>query len=85
MSLGWFFNVLLIFRPQYFKLLEQCVSQIVLHKSGIDPDFHYTKKFNVDVDPLIGEYVATAFDALISGNPRLQEFVGKPFFVLRYE
>ena len=41
-------------RPQYFKLLDQCVSQIVLHKSGIDPDFHYTKKFNVDVDPLIG-------------------------------
>lgn len=30
------------------------MSQIVLHKSGIDPDFHYTKKFMVDVDPLIG-------------------------------
>ena len=42
-------------RPQYYKLIEQCVSQIVLHKSGIDPDFHHTKKFNVDVDPLIGK------------------------------
>lgn len=42
-------------RPQYYKLLEQCVSQIVLHKSGIDPDFHYTKKFSLDVDPLIGK------------------------------
>ena len=41
-------------RPQYFKLLDQCVSQIVLHKNGIDPDFHYTKKFDVEVDPLIG-------------------------------
>lgn len=26
----------------------------MLHKSGIDPDFHYTKKFSLDVDPLIG-------------------------------
>ena len=43
-------------RPQYFKLLDQCVSQIVLHKNGIDPDFHYTKKFDVEVDPLIGTF-----------------------------
>ena len=43
-----------LYRPQYFKLLDQCTSQIVLHKSGVDPDFHYTKKFNVDVDNLIG-------------------------------
>lgn len=35
--------------------MEQCIAQIVLHKSGIDPDFHYTKKFNVDVDNIIGE------------------------------
>ena len=26
-------------RPAYFKLVEECVSQIVLHKSGCDPDF----------------------------------------------
>ena len=43
-------------RPQYFKLLDQCVSQIVLHKNGIDPDFNYTKKFDVEVDPLIGTF-----------------------------
>ena len=48
-------TLLFLFRPQYYKLLEQCVSQIVLHKSGIDPDFHYTKKFSLDVDPLIGK------------------------------
>ncbi len=47
--------LVVLVRPQYFKLLEQCVSQIILHKSGIDPDFHYTKKFSLDVDPLIGE------------------------------
>lgn len=44
-------------RPQYYKLIDQCITQIVLHKSGIDPDFHYTKKFNVNVDPLIGPSV----------------------------
>ena len=26
-------------RPAYYKLIEECVSQIVLHKSGYDPDF----------------------------------------------
>ena len=45
-----------LYRPQYFKLLDQCTAQIVLHKSGIDPDFHYTRKFQVDVDNLIGTY-----------------------------
>ncbi|XP_041460766.1 protein diaphanous homolog 2-like isoform X3 [Lytechinus variegatus] len=40
-------------RPQYFKLIEECISQIVLHKSGCDPDFTYTKRFDVDVEPLI--------------------------------
>ena len=47
-------HAMLSYRPQYFKLLDQCTAQIVLHKSGVDPDFHYTKKFNVDVDNLIG-------------------------------
>eukprot|EP00057_Strongylocentrotus_purpuratus_P035713 XP_800685.4 PREDICTED: protein diaphanous homolog 2 [Strongylocentrotus purpuratus] len=41
------------FRPQYFKLIEECISQIVLHKSGCDPDMSYTKRFDVDVGPLI--------------------------------
>jgi len=31
------------------------VTQIVLHKSGVDPDFRYTKRFSVDVEPLLGE------------------------------
>lgn len=42
-------------RPQYFKLVDKCVTQIVLQKSGLDPDFHYTKKIYLDVDMLIGE------------------------------
>ena len=41
-------------RPQYYKLIEECVSQIVLHKSGVDPDFRHTKRFELDVEPLLG-------------------------------
>lgn len=44
----------LCYRPQYFKLVDKCVSQIVLHKGGLDPDFHYTKKILLDVDTIIG-------------------------------
>ena len=37
-------------RPAYYKLVEECVSQIVLHRSGCDPDFrqvfiNYTSSF----------------------------------------
>ncbi|XP_075447161.1 protein diaphanous homolog 3 isoform X8 [Ascaphus truei] len=35
-------------RPQYFKIIEECVSQIVLHRNGIDPDFTYRKRLDVD-------------------------------------
>lgn len=40
-------------RPAYYKLIEECISQIVLHKSGVDPDFRHTKRFKIDVEPLI--------------------------------
>ncbi|CAB3371123.1 Hypothetical predicted protein [Cloeon dipterum] len=42
-----------VIRPAYFKLIEECVTQIVLHKSGCDPDFSATKRFQIDVEPLI--------------------------------
>ena len=46
--------LLLVFcRPEYFRLIEECVSQIVLHNRGVDPDFHYTKRFSINVDNLI--------------------------------
>ncbi len=44
-------------RPAYYKLIEECVSQIVLHKSGCDPDFRATQRFNIDVEPLIEQLV----------------------------
>jgi hypothetical protein len=40
-------------RPQYYKLIDECISQIVLRKGGVDPDFHYTQKFDLDVEHLI--------------------------------
>ncbi|XP_038556835.1 protein diaphanous homolog 3-like isoform X3 [Micropterus salmoides] len=40
-------------RPQYFKVIEECVSQIVLHRSGTDPDFSYRKRLDVDFSHLL--------------------------------
>uniref|UniRef100_A0A8C1ZWS1 Diaphanous-related formin 3 n=1 Tax=Cyprinus carpio TaxID=7962 RepID=A0A8C1ZWS1_CYPCA len=40
-------------RPQYFKIIEECVSQIVLHRSGTDPDFAYRKRLDVDFSHLL--------------------------------
>ncbi|XP_009577280.1 PREDICTED: protein diaphanous homolog 3, partial [Fulmarus glacialis] len=40
-------------RPQYFKLIEECVSQIVLHRSGTDPDFTYRKRLDIDFSHLV--------------------------------
>ncbi|XP_045770390.1 protein diaphanous isoform X2 [Maniola jurtina] len=40
-------------RPAYYKLVEECITQIVLHKNGYDPDFRLTQRFNIDVQPLI--------------------------------
>ncbi|KAM9825531.1 protein diaphanous homolog 3-like isoform 3-T3 [Syngnathus typhle] len=40
-------------RSQYFKIIEECVSQIVLHRSGTDPDFSYRKRLDVDFSHLV--------------------------------
>ncbi|KAG8452270.1 hypothetical protein GDO86_004175 [Hymenochirus boettgeri] len=40
-------------RPQYFKIIEECISQIVLHRSGVDPDFTYRKRLDVDFSYII--------------------------------
>ena len=44
-------------RPAYYKLIEECVSQIVIHRSGCDPDFRATKRFQIDVEPLLDQLV----------------------------
>ena len=54
----FYLNLVFLFiffhRPQYYKLIEECISQIVLHRGGIDPDFAL-KRMEIDVEPLIGE------------------------------
>ncbi|XP_042333998.1 protein diaphanous homolog 2 isoform X2 [Sceloporus undulatus] len=40
-------------RPQYYKIIEECVSQIVLHCSGMDPDFKCRGRLDVDFTHLI--------------------------------
>lgn len=55
----WFSSdsLLLFFhRPQYYKLIEECISQIVLHKNGADPDFK-CRHLQIDIEGLIGKYV----------------------------
>uniref|UniRef100_A0A8C6U4N4 Diaphanous-related formin 3 n=1 Tax=Neogobius melanostomus TaxID=47308 RepID=A0A8C6U4N4_9GOBI len=42
-----------LIRPQYFKVIDECVSQIVLHRSGTDPDFGYRKRLDVDFSHLL--------------------------------
>ncbi|XP_061895750.1 protein diaphanous homolog 2 isoform X2 [Entelurus aequoreus] len=47
-------------RPQYYKVIEECVSQVVLHRSGMDPDFGYSRRLDVDFTHLIEQCVDKA-------------------------
>ncbi|KAM4859649.1 protein diaphanous homolog 3 isoform 1-T1 [Thomomys bottae] len=40
-------------RQQYFKLIDECVSQIVLHRDGMDPDFTYRKRLDLDLSRFV--------------------------------
>ncbi|XP_073068650.1 protein diaphanous homolog 3 isoform X5 [Manis javanica] len=40
-------------RQQYFKLIDECVSQIVLHRDGMDPDFTYRKRLDLDLSQFV--------------------------------
>ena len=44
-------------RMLYFKLIEEAVSQIVLHKDGIDPDFKRGFKFEIDIQAMRDDIV----------------------------
>ena len=44
-----------LYRPQYYRMIEECISQIVLHRNGVDPDFG-TRRFEINVEPIIGEH-----------------------------
>ncbi|XP_077464737.1 protein diaphanous homolog 2 isoform X3 [Stigmatopora argus] len=44
-------------RPQYYKVIEECISQVVLHRNGMDPDFGYSRRLDVDFTHLIDQCV----------------------------
>uniref|UniRef100_A0A8C4J706 Diaphanous related formin 1 n=1 Tax=Dromaius novaehollandiae TaxID=8790 RepID=A0A8C4J706_DRONO len=41
-------------RPQYYKLIDECVSQIILYKNGADPDFK-CRHLDINIEGLIGK------------------------------
>ncbi|KAM7389753.1 hypothetical protein PAMP_023711 [Pampus punctatissimus] len=43
-------------RPQYYKLIDECIGQIVLHKNGADPDFK-CRKLSINIEGLIDNMV----------------------------
>uniref|UniRef100_A0A8C9TFJ2 Diaphanous related formin 1 n=1 Tax=Scleropages formosus TaxID=113540 RepID=A0A8C9TFJ2_SCLFO len=43
-------------RPQYYKLIDECIAQIVLHKNGCDPDFK-CRSLHLDIEGLIDNMV----------------------------
>uniref|UniRef100_A0A8C6Y8I4 Diaphanous related formin 2 n=1 Tax=Naja naja TaxID=35670 RepID=A0A8C6Y8I4_NAJNA len=46
--------------PQYYKIIEECISQIVLHCSGMDPDFKCRGRLDVDFTHLVDSCVNKA-------------------------
>lgn len=63
-----------VVRSAYYKLIEECVSQIVLHRSGCDPDFRATRRFQIDVQPLIDTLVEKS---KVEEERRLEEALRK--------
>ncbi|KAG8004034.1 Protein diaphanous-like protein 1 [Nibea albiflora] len=42
--------------PQYYKLIDECIAQIVLHRNGADPDFK-CRNLNLNIEGLIDNMV----------------------------
>ncbi|XP_019511445.1 PREDICTED: protein diaphanous homolog 3 [Hipposideros armiger] len=63
-------------RQQYFKLIDECVSQIVLHRDGIDPDFTYRKRLDLDLSQFVGICIDQA--KLEEFEEKASEFCKKP-------
>uniref|UniRef100_A0A5F9DVH8 Diaphanous related formin 3 n=1 Tax=Oryctolagus cuniculus TaxID=9986 RepID=A0A5F9DVH8_RABIT len=55
-------------RQQYFRLIDECVSQIVLHRDGMDPDFTYRKRLDLN----LSQFVDVCID-----QAKLEEFEEK--------
>uniref|UniRef100_A0AAY4DPQ9 Diaphanous-related formin 3 n=1 Tax=Denticeps clupeoides TaxID=299321 RepID=A0AAY4DPQ9_9TELE len=66
-------------RPQYFKIIEECVSQIVLHRSGTDPDFTFRKRLDVDFNLCVDKARADEYEQRVSELAQKldDEFLGR--------
>lgn len=64
-------------RFQYFKLIEECITQIVLQKNGMDPDFSATKRFDIDVEPLLSKLEENGGSAPmnVTNNKQLDDYL----------
>ncbi|XP_073445945.1 protein diaphanous homolog 2 isoform X4 [Dendrobates tinctorius] len=47
-------------RPQYYKVIDECVGQIVLQCGGMDPDFKYKGRLDVEFTHLVDSLVDKA-------------------------
>ncbi|XP_062852841.1 protein diaphanous homolog 1 [Trichomycterus rosablanca] len=45
-----------LIRQQYYKLMDECIAQVVLHRNGCDPDFK-CKNLQLDIEGLIDNMV----------------------------
>ncbi|KAH8279548.1 hypothetical protein KR018_000402, partial [Drosophila ironensis] len=61
------------FRPAYYQLIEECVSQIVFHKGSCDPIFE-NRDFKIDTSPLLDDIVERA---KAKESKRLEEYMKK--------
>ncbi|XP_063733036.1 LOW QUALITY PROTEIN: protein diaphanous homolog 1 [Eleginops maclovinus] len=53
-------------RPQYYKLIDECIAQIVLHRNGADPDFKCRNiSFNIEglIDNMVDQTKVTTSEA----------------------
>lgn len=62
-----------LYRPAYFQLIEECISQIVLHKAGCDPNFE-SRDFKIDTTVLVDELVEKS---KASENFKVEEYSKK--------
>ncbi|XP_065320815.1 protein diaphanous homolog 2-like isoform X1 [Gordionus sp. m RMFG-2023] len=55
-------------KPAYYKLIETCVSQIVLHKNGLDPDYKCSRRFKMNVEPIIDIITSKSDSTSLDGS-----------------
>uniref|UniRef100_A0A8C5H838 Diaphanous related formin 1 n=1 Tax=Gouania willdenowi TaxID=441366 RepID=A0A8C5H838_GOUWI len=58
-------------RPQYYKLIDECIAQILLHRNGADPDFK-CRNLNINIEGLIGKFPEPSIQTLYTSSNYIQ-------------